>query len=156
MSVPLWILALLSVAIGVYFTLSHEGQPGIHPPGWLTPVAIAAGAGGIVLAWLTYQVRIVDPAALARAFGPIRTAAIAGFWVDQAFLFAYRGFVLMLSRLIGWLDRYIVDGVVNVVSAWTVMLGGWLRGFQTGRVQDYVTGVAVGVLVLLWWLGGAS
>ena len=51
-------------------------------------------------------------------------------------------------------DRYLVDGLVNVVSAWTVMAGGGLLRIQTGRVQDYVLGVAAGVLALLWWLGG--
>ncbi len=64
--------------------------------------------------------------------------------------------MLVFSRVVGWTDRYIVDGVVNVVSAWTVMGGGRLRRMQTGRVQDYVFGVAVGVLALLWWLGGVQ
>ena len=147
MALPLWILALMSVAIGAYFTLNH-GEPTIPTPGWLTPAAIGAAVGGVLIAWLAYQMKVVDAAALARAFGPIRTAALRGFWVDQAFLGAYRGVVLMLSRAIGWLDRYIVDGVVNVVSAWTVMLGDGIRRVQTGRVQDYVTGVAVGVLIV--------
>ena len=46
-------------------------------------------------------------------------------------------------------------GADCVASAWTVMLGSGLRQMQTGKVQDYVMGVAVGVLLLLWWLGGA-
>ena len=33
------------------------------------------------------------------------------------------------------------------------MGGDQLRRMQTGKVQDYVFGVAVGVLALLWWLG---
>jgi NADH-quinone oxidoreductase subunit L len=153
MSLPLWTLAVLSVGIGVLFTVSH-GEAEFESPAWLTPAAVAVAASGIALAWLTYQRRVVSADALAGAFGPIRRAALAGFWIDDAFLLVYRGGVLVVSRLIGWLDRYIVDGVVNVVSAWTVMFGGALRRVQTGRVQDYVTGVAVGVLVLLWWLGG--
>ena len=52
------------------------------------------------------------------------------------------------------IDRYIVDGVVNVLSAWTVMGAGRLRRMQTGRVQDYVFGVAVGMVALLILLGG--
>ena len=34
------------------------------------------------------------------------------------------------------------------------MAGDALRRIQTGSVQDYVFGLAVGVLVLLSWLGG--
>ena len=57
-----------------------------------------------------------------------------------------------LSSLIGWIDRYLVDGVLNVVSAWTVTTGDEMRSVQTGRVQDYVYGLAVGLLLLLVWV----
>jgi hypothetical protein len=49
-------------------------------------------------------------------------------------------------------DRYVVDGVLNVVSAWTVETGDELRSIQTGRAQDYVYGLTVGLLVLLLWV----
>jgi hypothetical protein len=39
--------------------------------------------------------------------------------------------------------------VLNVMSAWTLVLGDDLRGIQTGRAQDYVYGVAVGILALV-------
>jgi NADH-quinone oxidoreductase subunit L len=147
MTMPLWILALLAMAIGVYFTL-HRELP-IE-----SSAAIAMGLGGILLAWLTYQRRAISADSLASMFGPIRQAALHGFWIDDVFVFGYRAGVLGFSRIVGWTDRYLVDGVVNVVSAWTVMAGERLRQVQTGRVQDYVFGVAVGVLLLLWWLGG--
>jgi dihydroorotate dehydrogenase (fumarate) len=59
---------------------------------------------------------------------------------------------LTFSRIIGWLDRYLVDGVLNVVSAWTVTAGDELRSIQTGRAQDYIYGVAVGLLILILWM----
>jgi len=139
--------------VGVYFTFHHV-EAEFESPVWLTPAAISVAVGGILLAWLTYQRRSINEDSLAAAFGPIRRAAHAGFWVDDAFLFVYRRGVLGFSRIVGWTDRYLVDGVVNVFSAWTVMAGEQLRRIQTGRVQDYVFGVAFGVLVVLWWLGG--
>jgi hypothetical protein len=45
-----------------------------------------------------------------------------------------------------------VDGVLNALSAWTLTAGDDVRGIQTGRAQDYVYGVAVGLLVLLLWV----
>ncbi len=155
MAVPLWILALLSMAIGIFFTFSHP-EPQFVSPAWLMPVAVMVGLAGVGLAWLVFQRRSIDAATLAGAMGPIRTAARAGFWVDDAFLFVYRSALLAFSRTIGWVDRYVVDGIVNVLSAWTVMGGGRLRRMQTGRVQDYVFGVAVGVVALLIWLGGVK
>jgi hypothetical protein len=41
---------------------------------------------------------------------------------------------------------------LNAVSAWTVSSGGVLRTIQTGRAQDYVYGLAVGILLLLFWV----
>ncbi|PYM87160.1 MAG: hypothetical protein DME09_00360 [Candidatus Rokuibacteriota bacterium] len=69
--------------------------------------------------------------------------------LDAAAAAVYRGLVFGLSRLIGWVDRYLVDGLVNVLSAWTLRAGDRLRRIQTGRAQDYVYGIAVGFLLLL-------
>jgi len=153
MTLPLWILAAIALFIGLYFTFNHV-EAEFEAPVWLTPAAVGVAVAGILLAWLTYQRRAISEDALAAPFAPIRRAAHAGFWVDDVFLFVYRQGVLMFARAIGWLDRYIVDGIVNVVSAWAVMAGTELRRIQTGRVQDYVFGLAFGLLVVLWWLGG--
>ena len=59
--------------------------------------------------------------------------------------------LLGFSRIIGWVDRYVVDGVLNVLSAWTLDAGDRLRRIQSGQPQDYVYGVALGVLLLLVW-----
>jgi len=150
MSGPLWLLALLSVGIGLLFTVVHP-EPEFVAPGWLTPAAVGVAVAGIGLAWLTYQRGVVRAERLASAFGPIRNAALAKFWVDDVFLFAYRQLMLSLSRLVGWVDRYFVDGILNAVSAWTVSAGDRLRRLQSGRVQDYVYGVVIGVLALVVW-----
>jgi NADH:ubiquinone oxidoreductase subunit 5 (subunit L)/multisubunit Na+/H+ antiporter MnhA subunit len=116
-------------------------------------VADARRAGaGILLAWLTYQQRSIDADRLAALFGPIRRAALARFWIDDVFEGAYRMALLGFSRAVGWVDRYVVDGVLNALSAWTLTAGDDLRMMQSGRAQDYVYGVAFGLLVLLLWV----
>jgi NADH-quinone oxidoreductase subunit L len=118
-------------------------------PGWLTPSAVGVAVAGILLAWATYQTRTINPVTLANAFGPIRAAALRKFWIDDLFEAAYGVILLGFSRIVGWIDRYIVDGVLNLLSDWTVQAGDELRGIQTGKPQDYVYGVATGVLVLV-------
>jgi NAD(P)H-quinone oxidoreductase subunit 5 len=95
---------------------------------------------------------VVSADDLARAFAPIRRAAQARFWLDDLFEGLYRGVLLGLSRLVGWVDRYIVDGLVNMFSAWTLTWGDRLRRIQSGLPQDYVYGLAVGLLLLLIWV----
>jgi NADH-quinone oxidoreductase subunit L len=150
MAGPLWILAVMAVGIGLLFTV-HRPEPEFASPGWLQPLAVAVALGGILLAWLTYQRRAIDATTLAAAFGPIREAALARFWLDDLFEVLYRGFLLAFSWAVGWVDRYLVDGIVNVLSAWTLTGGDRLRRIQSGQPQDYVYGVALGLLALIVW-----
>jgi NADH-quinone oxidoreductase subunit L len=151
MTLPLWLLAVLSVGIGVYFTM-HHGEPEFTAPRWLSPLAIAVAVSGIALAWLTYSRRVISADLLAGIFAPIRRAALARFWLDDLFEAIYGLALLGLSRVVGWVDRYLVDGVVNVLSAWTLTWGDRLRRMQSGLPQDYVYGLAVGLLLLLIWV----
>jgi NADH:ubiquinone oxidoreductase subunit 5 (subunit L)/multisubunit Na+/H+ antiporter MnhA subunit len=72
--------------------------------------------------------------------------------LDALYAGLYRGFILGFSAVVGWIDRYLVDGVLNVLSAATYRAGDVLRGLQTGRAQDYVYGVAFGVVLLFVWM----
>jgi len=157
MMLPLWVLALLSLGVGIYSTITgHFLQfgptEGEHAPAWLTPAAVGIAFAGIGLAWLVYQRRTIDAGRLAAVFGPIRYAALHKFWIDDIYDSVLALALLAFSRMVGWLDRYLVDGVLNVVSAWTVSTGDVLRTVQTGRAQDYVYGVAVGLLILILWV----
>jgi len=104
-----------------------------------------------VLAWTVYQARAVDPARLSAALAPIDILARRRYFLDAIFAGAYRFLLLGLSQVIGWVDRYVVDGVLNALSAGALRAGDTLRRLQTGRAQDYVYGVALGVLLLLVW-----
>jgi NADH-quinone oxidoreductase subunit L len=154
MTASMWVLALIAMAIGIAFML-HAPHEAFEAPGWLTPSAITAALGGILLAWLTYQQGTISADRLAGLFAPIRTAALRRFWLDDIYVALYRNVLLVLSRAVGWFDRYLVDGVLNVVSAWTLDMGDELRHTQTGKVQDYVWAVGLGLLALMAWIGVA-
>jgi len=124
---------------------------GEHGPSWLAPLSLGLAAAGFVLAWATYQVRVVSAAMLAALFGPIDYMARRRYGLDALYAGLYRAFILGFSRLVGWVDRYLVDGVLNVLSAWTLRGGDVLRRMQSGQPQDYVYGVAFGVLLLFVW-----
>jgi len=153
MLLPLWILAIGSLGIGVASTLKlgpfAAEAVGESAPEWLTVTAVAIAVAGIALAWAAYQKRVINAVSLANAFGPIRAAALRKFWMDDLFEAIYGVILLGFARIVGWIDRYVVDGVLNLLSDWTVQAGDELRGIQTGKPQDYVYGVATGVLVLV-------
>jgi NADH-quinone oxidoreductase subunit L len=147
---PLWLLAALTVLVGVRWTLAgvagHE-----ESPAWLAPLSVGLALVGFALAWAMYQRGAIAPARVAAALGPLDYLARRRYGLDALYGALYRGVILGFSRLIGWLDRYLVDGVVNVLSALTLRAGHRLRYIQSGRAQDYVYGVAFGVLLLIVW-----
>ena len=141
-------LALLTLALGLRAALGGHHAEG---PAWLPWVSLAWALAGITLAWATYQAHAVDPARLATALAPIDFLARRRYFLDALFAGTYRVLLLGLSRVVGWVDRYLVDGVLNALSAGALRAGDTARRLQTGHPQDYVYGVALGVLLLLVW-----
>jgi NADH:ubiquinone oxidoreductase subunit 5 (subunit L)/multisubunit Na+/H+ antiporter MnhA subunit len=95
-----------------------------------------------------YQRFLIDPGRVAAALRPIDWMARRRYGLDALFAGLYRWVLLALARLTGWVDRYLVDGVLNVLSAGTLRAGDRLRRLQTGQPQDYVYGIALGALLL--------
>lgn len=60
----------------------------------------------------------------------------------------YRQGLLGVAAVFAWVDRYVVDGLVNVTGWAAIESGHALRRLQTGRVRDYALAVALGALVL--------
>jgi NADH-quinone oxidoreductase subunit L len=152
MVIPLWILAALTTVMGL--RLAFGGAAGEHHgPPWLAPFSLALAASGLLVAWALYQRRLVAPERVAAVFplNVLHVLARHRYGIDALYAGLYRAFILGLSRLVGWIDRYVVDGLVNFWSAWTLRGGDLLRRIQSGRAQDYVYGVAFGVLLLFVW-----
>jgi NAD(P)H-quinone oxidoreductase subunit 5 len=53
-----------------------------------------------------------------------------------------------LSRLNAWIDRYVVDGFVNLVGVATIFGGQSLKYNATGQSQFYLLTILVGLSVL--------
>ncbi|MGH2468006.1 MAG: proton-conducting transporter membrane subunit, partial [Candidatus Limnocylindrales bacterium] len=47
-----------------------------------------------------------------------------------------------------WFDRHVIDGTVNEIGRVAVDAGRDIRRIQTGRVQNYALGIAIGLIVL--------
>ena len=53
-----------------------------------------------------------------------------------------------VANALWWFDRNVVDGTVNAVGRITVDAGGGLRRIQTGHVQNYALGIAIGLIIM--------
>lgn len=58
------------------------------------------------------------------------------------------GVGLVLSRISAWIDHYIIDGLLHLLATVVKQTGNMIRGFQTGRVQNYLFTMLIIVLAL--------
>jgi len=84
-------------------------------------------------------------------------ASLNKWWFDELNDLLFIRIGGRVAAFLWWFDRAIVDGTVNGVGSVTRDAGGGLRRIQTGRVQNYALGIAVGLIVMavsfLWIVG---
>ncbi|NLY01611.1 MAG: NADH-quinone oxidoreductase subunit L [Rhodopirellula sp.] len=170
-------LSMLAVTMPAE-TESHATE--IHVPVSLT--AFIAALIGFALATACYGLRTLDPAEASREFPHVYRFLRNKWWFDELYQRLFIGPTLriadwiadldkrgidraidglaraarMVSGLDDWIDRWLVDGLVNRLAAWFYDAGLWLRRFQTGNLRQYVMFIVVGtvglfVLVSLYW-----
>ena len=152
MSLPLWLLAILSVAIGIFF-VRHHPEPEFAAPGWLTPLAVAVAVGGIAAGLADLSGAGGQRRGPRRA--PSRPSAAPPSRASGSTTSSSASTAAPCSASPrGRLDRPLPRGrhPQRLLSAWTLTRGDRLRRIQSGLPQDYVYGVAVGLLLLLIWV----
>jgi NADH-quinone oxidoreductase subunit L len=158
MIVPMAVLALFAVAGGllggpIRSLLEHSISAPAHAAGAEAPAVIpflglTAAIVGIGIAWLGYQARVFSPKQVRAAMGPVVRLLERGYFVDDVFLFLYRALYLGLGAVVGWIDRYVVDGAVNLATWATFGIGRRFVRVQTGKAQDALYAIAIGFLIL--------
>ena len=130
--------------------------------GALILASVTIATVGIAVAWRLFGVDL-PAVGLRHAPEPKRVAAFTQrtglgrflyraslnkWWFDDLndLLFIRIGGVV--ARSAKAFDERVVDGVVNDLGRLTVLAGGRLRRVQTGRVQNYALGIAVGLIVM--------
>jgi len=97
-----------------------------------------------------FRVDALYDATLVRGF---RASARAAAWLDTWVVDGVVNGLGALARAAAWLtgaiDHYLVDGAVNGLAELLLGSGRALRRVQTGRINNYVLGVAVGVVLLI-------
>jgi len=56
----------------------------------------------------------------------------------------------LVSRIIDWVDRYIVDGIVNLFGFVTLLAGQGLKYSTFGQTQSYALTIVVGMFLVGW------
>ena len=136
----------LQAALGI-----HEHAHTLDFSRWMATISTVAALSGIGLAAMVYVRRrgqVKDP--LEKA-GQVHTLISQKYYIDTLYedVMVRKGFFRIFAGLFDWMDRNLVDGVVDLVGWFFRNIGTAIGKFQTGQVQAYATGVAFGVLAII-------
>ena len=78
------------------------------------------------------------------------TALTDSKWIDgMLHLGAY--VQLMIAHITGWVDRAVVDGVVDDAASMAKGVGSFIRSFQSGKIQLYVFWASFAIIIFIIW-----
>ena len=153
MKLPLIILAVMSVSAGFipfgnYISADGKAIPSeFHLLFSIAPVIL--GLTGIGLAMWMYQKESERPDRVSAFMGQLYKTAQRKFYVDELYSFITKRIIFnMIGRPAAWIDRNIVDGLMNGLASLTTGISAFIKGIQSGKVQQYAIYFFGGILAL--------
>ena len=125
--------------------------------GVLILISVAVAVAGVLGAWRLFGVELGSlrlpgrPAVVSRITKRLwflYRASVNKWWFDDInnLLFVVIGG--RFANALAWFDRNVIDGIVNSIGALTRRSGADLARVQTGRVQNYALGIALGLIAM--------
>lgn len=157
----------------VHSEMYTEAMHHAHYPAMILSLLLAGG--GILLAFLMYQWKKIDPDKLADKLNPLYKFSLNKWYIDELYDATVIKGTLALSdalkwfddtivdgivngsatitrlgsKFIGLFDNYVIDGLVNFSAFFSGFIGLSLRRLQTGKVQTYVVFVVFSIIILV-------
>jgi NADH-quinone oxidoreductase subunit L len=139
--------------------LGHEEAPfqlfGID--GGLILASVAVAAAGVGIAWYFFgaeigRIRLPSRPRLVTQYAAripfLYRASLNKWWFDELNDLIFIRFGGRVAAFAWWFDRRVIDDSLNDLAAATIGAGRGIRRIQTGRVQNYALGIAIGLIVM--------
>jgi NADH-quinone oxidoreductase subunit L len=151
--IPLVLLAIGAASAGfIPFGnfVSSDGKPMesiFHLQFSIAPVVF--GLAGIFTAMWLYKKRNDKSSSIAASLNGFYKAAYHKFYVDELYLFITKKILFnLIGKPAAWFDKNIVDGLMNETGNTTQAISEKIKGFQSGKVQQYAIYFLAGVIGL--------
>ncbi|MCB9016628.1 MAG: NADH-quinone oxidoreductase subunit L [Lentimicrobiaceae bacterium] len=159
MTIPLMVLAFGSVFAGFlpfHNLVTSDGLPfETHIEYAVAIPSVLIGLLGIVIATIMYRKETAIPVKIATGFGQFYKWTYHKFYIDEVYLFVTHKIIFnYISRPVAWFDRHIVDGFMNLIARVVERSSIMIKGFQSGRIQQYgfvfISGTIALVIIFIY------
>ncbi len=151
--VPLIILSVAAAFAGfIPFStwITSDGSPletHIDIAFSIAPVALALG--GILLAASLYRKQNEGPEKIKVYLGNAYRVVSHKFYIDEIYLFITKKIIFNgIGKPAAWIDKHIVDGLMNAIADITAKISSFIKGWQSGKVQQYALYFFAGIVGL--------
>ncbi|MHB1033531.1 MAG: NADH-quinone oxidoreductase subunit L [Pirellulales bacterium] len=167
MTVPLTVLAICALVVGAYFewtggfarflamtpSLAYAPVKATAAPEefhWnIAALSLVIAVSGVLAAAVVYLGGRTLLDRLTAALQPVYQLSYHKFYFDELYGALIVWPVRKLAGASDWLDRRVVDALVDLCGRLPPALGAVLRPLQTGMVQFYALAMVLGLLVLI-------
>lgn len=160
MLIPIVLLAIGAALAGfIPFGkfISSDGFPLISHIDWsFSALPVGLSLLGIFLAVFLFRKESDKAEKWANNLGIFFKAASNKFYIDEIYQFITKKIIFnLIAKPLAWIDKNIVDGLMNTLGRLTEVLSVSTSGAQSGKIQSYAAwmlGGALGVILLLSYL----
>ncbi len=123
----------------------HHGEPLL-----ILWMPIIVGVAGLLISFLIYYLKVVDMSKIVSRNNFVFKLLYNRYYQHHIFIEVISLQLTYGLSLVGeFIDRKIIDGIIDGISDGTIAIGEIIRKIQTGVVQSYATAVIAGVGLLI-------
>ena len=142
MTIPLIFLTIGSILAGFlpfHALVTSDGLPfEAHLNLTVAGMSVGIGLLGILVAAWLYLKPSAKPEKVASGFGSFYTWAYNKFYMDEVYQFVTKKIIFnLISQPVAWFDRHVIDATMNPIAHTVESSSYAIKGFQSGRIQQY-------------------
>lgn len=111
---------------------------------------LVTAIAGIMLAYIMYQIRKIDPVKVGDMFQPIYKLFFKRWYFDHIYYAIFVYGYYKLSKILWFVgDKIVIDGIVDGSAKFSIFSGDVFRKTQLGRISGYVLQMLIGMSIFL-------
>ncbi|HEY9625156.1 MAG TPA: NAD(P)H-quinone oxidoreductase subunit F [Crinalium sp.] len=151
MAVPMVSMTIIALLLPFMMSKWHLFLQGneLHPI--TVPLLVSSGGLGVIAGALLY-LNPKSPKPVNLVWKSLRSALAYDFYIEKIYRLSVVFGVVQGARMTAWFDRYIVDGMVNLLGVASLFSGETLKYTISGRSRQYLFTVLMGVILAIAFL----